>query len=62
MFVYFPLNVIGAGTNVLDSWLAKKKYKSVWGVGRHILGSQIFDYWWDPTGFMIEVSRRRLMG
>ncbi|OBU00224.1 hypothetical protein VE01_01676 [Pseudogymnoascus verrucosus] len=35
-------------------WLAKKGYKSVWGVGRHILGSQIFDYWWDPTGFMIE--------
>ncbi|KIM95298.1 hypothetical protein OIDMADRAFT_45226 [Oidiodendron maius Zn] len=35
-------------------WLAKKNYKSVWGVGRHVLGSQIFDYWWDPTGFMIE--------
>jgi hypothetical protein len=34
--------------------LAKKGYTSVWGVGRHILGSQIFDYWWDPTGFMIE--------
>ncbi|SLM37382.1 Glyoxalase/fosfomycin resistance/dioxygenase domain [Lasallia pustulata] len=35
-------------------WLAAKNYKSVWGVGRHILGSQIFDYWWDTTGFMIE--------
>ncbi|KAJ5757374.1 uncharacterized protein N7511_006068 [Penicillium nucicola] len=35
-------------------WLAKKDYKSVWGVGRHILGSQIFDYWWDTTGNMIE--------
>jgi len=35
-------------------WLAKKNYKSVWGVGRHILGSQIFDYWWDTSGFMIE--------
>lgn len=35
-------------------WLAKKGYKSVWGVGRHILGSQIFDYWWDPNGFMVE--------
>jgi len=35
-------------------WLAKKGYRSVWGVGRHILGSQIFDYWWDPTGNMIE--------
>ena len=35
-------------------WLAQKEYKSVWGVGRHILGSQIFDYWWDPNGFMVE--------
>ncbi|BAE56786.1 Glyoxalase/Bleomycin resistance protein/Dihydroxybiphenyl dioxygenase [Aspergillus flavus] len=35
-------------------WLTDKKYKSVWGVGRHILGSQIFDYWWDTTGNMIE--------
>ena len=35
-------------------WLAKKGYTSVWGVGRHILGSQLFDYWWDTTGNMIE--------
>ena len=35
-------------------WLADKGYKSVWGIGRHILGSQIFDYWWDTTGNMIE--------
>jgi len=35
-------------------WLAKKGWKSVWGVGRHILGSQIFDYWADPTGFKVE--------
>uniref|UniRef100_A0A093V2A5 Metapyrocatechase 2 n=1 Tax=Talaromyces marneffei PM1 TaxID=1077442 RepID=A0A093V2A5_TALMA len=35
-------------------WLAKQGYESVWGVGRHILGSQIFDYWWDTTGNMIE--------
>lgn len=36
------------------AWLAKKGYTSVWGVGRHILGSQLFDYWWDTTGNMIE--------
>ncbi|KIW65776.1 hypothetical protein PV04_08003 [Phialophora macrospora] len=36
------------------AWLAKHKWKSVWGVGRHILGSQIFDYWMDPSGFKIE--------
>jgi hypothetical protein len=35
-------------------WLKKKEYTPVWGVGRHILGSQIFDYWWDTTGNMIE--------
>lgn len=35
-------------------FLAKRGYESVWGVGRHILGSQIFDYWKDPSGFKIE--------
>lgn len=40
--------------NLGHEWLAKKGYKSVWGVGRHILGSQLFDYWWDTTGNMIE--------
>ena len=35
-------------------WLAKKGWKSVWGVGRHILGSQIFDYWENPSGVKIE--------
>ena len=35
-------------------WLSKKGYNSVWGVGRHIIGSQIFDYWWDPNDFMVE--------
>ncbi|KAF1356050.1 Glyoxalase/Bleomycin resistance protein/Dihydroxybiphenyl dioxygenase [Lizonia empirigonia] len=36
------------------AWLAKKGYAAVWGVGRHILGSQLFDYWWDTTGNMME--------
>jgi catechol 2,3-dioxygenase-like lactoylglutathione lyase family enzyme len=26
------------------------KYQHVWGIGRHLLGSQIFDYWKDPWG------------
>ncbi|KAL5365926.1 Glyoxalase/Bleomycin resistance protein/Dihydroxybiphenyl dioxygenase [Aspergillus floccosus] len=34
--------------------LAKNGWKSVWGVGRHILGSQIFDYWYDSSKFKIE--------
>uniref|UniRef100_A0A060SYV9 ARAD1C00330p n=1 Tax=Blastobotrys adeninivorans TaxID=409370 RepID=A0A060SYV9_BLAAD len=40
--------------NLGHYWLASKGYKPVWGVGRHILGSQLFDYWWDTTGNMIE--------
>ena len=26
------------------------RYRHAWGVGRHLLGSQIFDYWRDPWG------------
>lgn len=26
------------------------KYEHMWGVGRHILGSQVYDYWSDPWG------------
>ncbi len=37
-----------------SEWLKSKGWKQVWGVGRHILGSQVFDYWRDCSGFMIE--------
>ncbi len=30
--------------------LRSKGYRSTWGVGRHTLGSQVFDYWFDPWG------------
>lgn len=26
-------------------WLKERGYEICWGVGRHLLGSQIFDYW-----------------
>lgn len=29
-------------------------HEHIWGVGRHILGSQVFDYWQDPYGNKIE--------
>jgi catechol 2,3-dioxygenase-like lactoylglutathione lyase family enzyme len=29
-------------------YLKEHGYEHAWGVGRHILGSQIFDYWMDP--------------
>jgi catechol 2,3-dioxygenase-like lactoylglutathione lyase family enzyme len=34
--------------------LKKQGYKLDCGVGRHLLGSQIYDYWRDPFGFRIE--------
>lgn len=35
-------------------FLKQKGWKHFWGMGRHILGSQIFDYWLDPHGFELE--------
>ncbi len=29
-------------------------YTQDWGVGRHVLGSQVFDYWKDPWGHRVE--------
>jgi Glyoxalase/Bleomycin resistance protein/Dioxygenase superfamily len=26
------------------------KYEHMWGIGRHVLGSQVYDYWADPWG------------
>jgi hypothetical protein len=34
--------------------LAERGYHRSWGIGRHIQGSQIFDYWRDPDGFLVE--------
>ncbi|KAK1768168.1 Glyoxalase/Bleomycin resistance protein/Dihydroxybiphenyl dioxygenase [Phialemonium atrogriseum] len=42
-------------TQVLGhDWLRHRGYENCWGVGRHIMGSQIFDYWFDPSGFIME--------
>lgn len=30
------------------------KYLHEWGIGRHLLGSQLYDYWRDPHGFILE--------
>ena len=35
-------------------WMKEKGWKASWGVGRHMLGSQIFDYWRNPWGYMFE--------
>ncbi|MGB5077395.1 MAG: VOC family protein [Sphingorhabdus sp.] len=34
--------------------LKSKKRDAAWGVGRHIMGSQVFDYWKDPFGNELE--------
>jgi hypothetical protein len=35
-------------------YLRERGYSRSWGIGRHIQGSQIFDYWRDPDGFLVE--------
>ena len=35
-------------------WLKEKGRRHEWGVGRHLLGSQIFDYWRDPWRHTLE--------
>jgi catechol 2,3-dioxygenase-like lactoylglutathione lyase family enzyme len=34
--------------------LAAAGARHYWGIGRHVLGGQIFDYWKDPLGFTVE--------
>jgi catechol 2,3-dioxygenase-like lactoylglutathione lyase family enzyme len=36
------------------SHLTTRGRHAQWGIGRHILGSQIYDYWLDPYGHMVE--------
>lgn len=43
-------DAVGMGQRILR----EKGWNHVWGIGRHILGSQIFDYWQDPWGFKLE--------
>lgn len=35
-------------------FLKRRKRKHVWGIGRHLLGGQIFDYWKSPFGVIHE--------
>jgi hypothetical protein len=37
-----------------SEYLKTKSYEQVWGIGRHMLGSQVFDYWSDPFGNLVE--------
>jgi Glyoxalase/Bleomycin resistance protein/Dioxygenase superfamily len=44
------LDALAAG----GEYLKDRGYQRSWGIGRHIQGSQIFDYWRDPDGFIVE--------
>jgi catechol 2,3-dioxygenase-like lactoylglutathione lyase family enzyme len=44
------LDALAAG----GEYLLDHGYQRSWGIGRHIQGSQIFDYWRDPDGFLVE--------
>jgi catechol 2,3-dioxygenase-like lactoylglutathione lyase family enzyme len=44
------LDEVAAG----GQWLERCGYERLWGVGRHLLGGQIFDYWRDPWGNNLE--------
>lgn len=35
-------------------WMKSKGWQHEWGIGRHLLGSQVFDYWRDPWGNLVE--------
>ena len=57
-----PAGIDHAAFEVLDlddlmvghEYLAKRDYPHSWGIGRHVEGSQLFDYWRDPNGMKIE--------
>lgn len=37
-----------------SKWMLGQGWRHTWGIGRHIYGSQIFDYWFDPDGNIAE--------
>lgn len=45
-FEVVDADAVGMGQRLLR----ESGWKHAWGIGRHILGSQIFDYWNDPWG------------
>src|ERR1700756_568732 len=44
------LDAVAAG----GEYLLRRGYERGWGIGRHVQGSQIFDYWRDPDKVMVE--------
>lgn len=54
-FLHAAFEVAGLDDLMLGHTHLKTKGRdAAWGVGRHILGSQVFDYWRDPWGHELE--------
>jgi hypothetical protein len=49
-FEVVDVDALGQGQQVLRA----AGHSHMWGIGRHLLGSQLFDYWRDPEGFELE--------
>ena len=49
-FQVADLDALAAG----GEYLREQGFHRSWGIGRHIEGSQIFDYWRDPDGLLVE--------
>jgi catechol 2,3-dioxygenase-like lactoylglutathione lyase family enzyme len=49
-FEVADVDEIGRGA----AWLRALGHRHAWGIGRHVLGSQLFDYWRAPDGAVVE--------
>jgi catechol 2,3-dioxygenase-like lactoylglutathione lyase family enzyme len=50
-FEVMDIDDVAMGHDYLKSF---GKYEHMWGIGRHVLGSQVYDYWADPWGHVHE--------
>ena len=49
-FEVVDVDALGAGAE----WLQQRGWTKAWGIGRHVLGSQLFSYHYDASGFTLE--------
>ena len=49
-FEVLDIDALGAGAE----WMQRQSWVKAWGIGRHVLGSQLFSYQYDPSGFTLE--------
>ncbi len=37
-------------------WMGERRVKRMWGPGRHVAGNNLFSYYWDPDGNVVEYT------